>query len=1101
MEINKNKYNNTKYESDDTLNYSLSSISLHFNRENFEKDRNLEIYIKDKDKLLKEYTFLKKIGQGTFGVVILAIHKITNEKVAIKILDKEKITQKTDIARVKKEIEILKKLRHNNIVHLYNVIDTLTNIFLIMEYVNGIELFDYITKNKCIKESEACYFYQQIISGIEYLGKLNITHRDIKPENLLVSNDKKIKIVDFGLSNTYKNNELLKTACGSPFYAAPEMIKGEKYNGNKVDIWSSGIVLYAMVCGYLPFEDKDNQKLYQKIIEGKLEFPPFLSDEAKDIISHILNVNPGKRYQINDIKNHTWFNMINPKLSMTEGLLLNKYIIPFDERVILYISKKFNLDIVEIKLNILFNKHNQLTTTYYLIINKKIRNKEETIGDMSSNIFNEYIHNKKNRLSYYDLDINQVINERIKKGKKIENKNENKVFNMENIIAHGSFNKYMINHHNSYNQSIPKYRKIINSCENLNKNKKRLKLENQIEKNNENNENDENELKFTKININNIIIPKNFLTYSYIKNNHKYVNLTEKEKINNNQNISKEYKRNNYYEKNNYEINNIKDNFRGKKIETININLRSERYKSFQNTPYSYKDKPFLNIQNSNNIFLENEKDNNYLINPIQKVNKLLYNKKNTSEGIYNFNTTKNNLISTPELKDKFLYSKFGKKTKKEILTSYKKKKVLSFSFQKPKNILNNNNNLVDSLTNNINTVKINGNINAKKKSNMGNNSFNYIKLMDVSEGNNFYSHNFHPKSKLFTYKKIKISGLSNKFNVSGRTESNDSKKINISSNPSFNTYEYSNTIQINNIISNDKKNNCFYSKLSHKTTNNDENEMFFENPVINHIYDRKYIGKNVDNESIKLNIENKNNNIEKEIILNKIKNNKKIDYKNNDIRKNKLAISNNLNNISNYKIDNSTISNYSNIYCNKNNSLINNPKNNIDLFNKSLKTNLYLFKKPRISIFENENKNLNIDHKAKEKGTEMKNKKKDYLRDSFTRKSNLLNKISVRHFGIESKDYTPFDLYSLAFHTKENEIKDSLIKELNIKRIKFNEKRNKICCFKKDLRFELNVEKMDENIFVIKFFKKLEERTFNNIYKDLCRNILNVFNKKYYCK
>ena len=131
----------------------------------------------------------------------------------------------------------------------------------------------------------------------------------------------------------------MKTACGSPFYAAPEMIKGEKYNGDKVDIWSSGIVLYAMVCGYLPFEDNDNQKLYQKIIEGKLEFPPFLSDEAKDIISHILNVNPDKRYQINEIKNHIWFNMIIPKLSMTEGLLLNKYIIPFDENVILYISK------------------------------------------------------------------------------------------------------------------------------------------------------------------------------------------------------------------------------------------------------------------------------------------------------------------------------------------------------------------------------------------------------------------------------------------------------------------------------------------------------------------------------------------------------------------------------------------------------------------------------------------------------------------------------------------------------------------------------------------------------------------------------------------
>ena len=143
----------------------------------------------------------------------------------------------------------------------------------------------------------------------------------------------------------------------------------------------------------------------------------------------------------------------------------------------------------------------------------------------------------------------------------------------------------------------------------------------------------------------------------------------------------------------------------------------------------------------------------------------------------------------------------------------------------------------------------------------------------------------------------------------------------------------------------------------------------------------------------------------------------------------------------------------------------------------------------------------MNIEHKTKEKGTEIKNKKKDYLRDSITRKSNLLNKISVRNFVIENKDYTPFDLYSLAFHSKENEIKESLIKELNIKRIKFNEKKNKICCFKKDLRFELNVEKIDENIFVIKFFKKLEERTFNNIYKDLCMNILSVFNKKYFCK
>ncbi len=199
------------------------------------------------------YLILQTIGEGTFGKVKLGIYLPNNEKVAIKILEKEKIIDKTDMNRIKKEIEILKQLRHNNIVHLYNVIETSTHIYLIMEYINGVELFDYIIKKRRIDELESCKLYQQIISGIEYLGKLNIVHRDIKPENLLIDKNKRIKIVDFGLSNNYQKNELLSTACGSPFYAAPEMVRGEKYSGIKIDIWSSGIVLYAMLCGFLPY--------------------------------------------------------------------------------------------------------------------------------------------------------------------------------------------------------------------------------------------------------------------------------------------------------------------------------------------------------------------------------------------------------------------------------------------------------------------------------------------------------------------------------------------------------------------------------------------------------------------------------------------------------------------------------------------------------------------------------------------------------------------------------------------------------------------------------------------------------------------------------
>ena len=506
MEINNKQSSKKKEGKDEILNYSLSSMNLHINKDDFKKGKKMEIHIKDKDKLLKEYKFLKKIGQGTFGVVVLGIHIRTNEKVAIKILEKEKIVEKADFQRIKKEIEILKLMRHNNIVQLYNVIDTLTHIYLIMEYVNGIELFDYIIKNKRINEFESCHYYQQIISGIEYLGKLNIVHRDIKPENLLVDKNGKIKIVDFGLSNDYSNKELLSTACGSPFYAAPEMIKGEKYNGLKVDIWSSGIVLYAMLCGFLPFDDKNNDILYLKIVKGNFYYPPFLSEDAMDIISHILNTDPNKRYNIDEIKNHEWFNLVNPKINMIEGLLLNKYVIPIDEDIVLYMSNQFYLNINEIKVNIICNNHNQLTTTYYLLLNKKIRNNKETIGNFSSNLFIEYIHNKKNELSFYDFNINKIINQRV-----FNNNKNKKEYNLETNVGTYIYDRNNILM-NRNSKSIPKHTKILNSSENVKNIRKRYKIENNTNRS-------ENELRITKININNIIIPKNFINYTGFRSN------------------------------------------------------------------------------------------------------------------------------------------------------------------------------------------------------------------------------------------------------------------------------------------------------------------------------------------------------------------------------------------------------------------------------------------------------------------------------------------------------------------------------------------------------------------------------------------------------
>ena len=153
-------------------------------------------------------------------------------------------------------------------IQLFEIIETQDRLYLIMEMADGGELFDYIVTWNRLTEKQACWIYQQMISGIEYLSKVWVVHRDLKPENLLLDWGNNIKIVDFGLSNIWKGEEKLKTACGSPCYAAPEMIAGKYYRGTAVDIWSSGVILYAMICGFLPFEDPNTSKLYKKIVAG-----------------------------------------------------------------------------------------------------------------------------------------------------------------------------------------------------------------------------------------------------------------------------------------------------------------------------------------------------------------------------------------------------------------------------------------------------------------------------------------------------------------------------------------------------------------------------------------------------------------------------------------------------------------------------------------------------------------------------------------------------------------------------------------------------------------------------------------------------------------
>ena len=165
---------------------------------------------------------------------------------------------------------------------------------------------------------------------MEYIHQLNIVHRDLKPENLLLDHNKNIKIVDFGLSNTYQEGELLKTACGSPCYAAPEMIAGKKYEGSRVDIWSCGIIMFALIAGYLPFEDPDTSKLYKKILSGDFKIPSFISDKAKDLMKMVLNTNPDERYTINQLRDHPWFAIFQP-VCLNKGLIVGYNQIPNED--------------------------------------------------------------------------------------------------------------------------------------------------------------------------------------------------------------------------------------------------------------------------------------------------------------------------------------------------------------------------------------------------------------------------------------------------------------------------------------------------------------------------------------------------------------------------------------------------------------------------------------------------------------------------------------------------------------------------------------------------------------------------------------------------
>ncbi|KAK7292863.1 hypothetical protein RJT34_15718 [Clitoria ternatea] len=255
-----------------------------------------------------KYELGKTIGEGSFAKVKVAKNVENGNHVAIKILDRNHVLRHKMMEQLKKEISAMKLINHPNVVKIYEVMASKTKIYIVIELVNGGELFDKIAKNGRLQEDEARTYFQQLINAVDYCHSRGVYHRDLKPENLLLDSHDVLKVTDFGLS-TYaqQEDELLRTACGTPNYVAPEVLNDRGYVGSTSDIWSCGVILFVLMAGYLPFDDPNHSVLYHKIGKAEFRCPSWFSPAAKNLLKRIMDPNPLTRIKIPEILENGWF--------------------------------------------------------------------------------------------------------------------------------------------------------------------------------------------------------------------------------------------------------------------------------------------------------------------------------------------------------------------------------------------------------------------------------------------------------------------------------------------------------------------------------------------------------------------------------------------------------------------------------------------------------------------------------------------------------------------------------------------------------------------------------------------------------------------------
>ena len=756
-------------------NYSLSLIEEE-KSEQKEEESNREYKIGN---YMVKYT----LGQGTFGKVKLGIYIPNEEKVAIKILEKNRIIEKDDEIRVKREFDMLAQFSHPNVILVAEIFESEDSFYSVMEFCEGGELFNYIVKKSRLCEDESAFFFFQLINGLEYIHSLGIVHRDLKPENLLLTSDHILKIIDFGLSNYFKTGqkELLSTPCGSPCYASPEMVAGKKYDGFKIDVWSCGIILYAMLCGYLPFEDQDNEILFKKILECKLEYPNYVNKLSIDLIEKILVTDPDKRITIPDIKKHPFY--LKGKSIFEQNFSINNLI----QNPIEKVNSKKNIEINKDNKDNNNNSNKDIINDRIIqvdINNDKEKEKEKAdIGikndkDIKDNNNNNNNDNKKEK---------EKIN---KNNKRIKNKKKDNKDNKENIDDNKNKNKLNIeiNLDNKGNNNKIIDEKMKTPINNKN-DKKIIVIENE--------ENNYQPLK-TEYNNNNSRLNNHLDNIKKNKENKKTEKSVENDKNNVNKkysDISKENTLKKYFELNQREKSNKKEKQKTKTKQKDMNNNNNEIFKVRKQEIMNIT-KKMLNVKQKKEE--EDKKKETLTPKKIYHISKNV--KSQRPSNIPNLTNKMNlNIKINPK---KYLKQKINK-----IMTTKETKKM--------KSTLNNNNN------NHLN-------LNINKFSNISQiksilNSFN-TKKKEKENNNNNYNHLKTETNKLSTNIIIKNVDDNNNNNIRNniqrlRTESQQNKNKNFIDKK----YIFNNTIDIiNNIDSKRREINSYINTLKEKSNLND---------------------------------------------------------------------------------------------------------------------------------------------------------------------------------------------------------------------------------------------------------------------------------------